>query len=198
MNKKFFLLNSLLNIIIIVFGIILFKNPTFGLYNTTLYFAIYFFAIGMISLLVYFLCRTKENEENLVLAIISVITAGYLFICNNNCSSSYLALAVIIFVGLFVCYKGYRVFKYKDTNSYKWFLELINTLAIFIIGALTILNIYKEISVQTLIFGYFFVSVGFIDLLEILIYFFIKSPYFKEAFKKINTEEKKQKSIFKK
>ncbi|MEG0798915.1 MAG: DUF308 domain-containing protein [Bacilli bacterium] len=189
-DKKFLIINMILNILIIAMGIILFNNPAFGLLDPVYYFSIYFFTLTFLSLIAYFICRRRDNEENLILAVISVITGTYLFLSKGSMDSNYLAMSIIIFTTLFASYKGYAIYRYKDNDSYKWFLELVNTFVIVLIGFLTVINLFNEVSVQTLIFGFYFISLGTIDLLEILIYTFLKSTYFKTIYKKISKEEK--------
>ena len=98
---------------------------------------------------------------------------------------------MLIYTLLIIVNRGLIVYKYKTNDNYLWIIKFIITFLIAFLGILTIINLYNELSVQTLIIGYYFVTLGIMLITEPLFKLFISPKKFNEIVAKILEEDEK-------
>ena len=70
-----------------------------------------------------------------------------------------------------------------------WIVKFVTTFLIGVLGALTAYNLFNEVSVQTLLYGYYFITLGVIMTLENTIDLVVTDDKFDKAMKKVIAEE---------
>jgi len=190
-NLKEIILYTLL----IFLGIIIMLYPSFGLLNSIHYISSLFLIFAFFIIIVYFIAREKGNYNLLFEALISIITATFMFITSDGNPSFILGSGILIFTLLTLVNKGIDIYRYRV--EYIWIIKFIITFLIAFLGFLTINNLYRELSVQTLMIGYYFVTFGIISLIEPVIYLFIPKNKISILLKEFLTEEEIEKAPIK-
>ena len=189
MNKEM-LREIVLYLLLIIMGIIIMVFPTFGLINPIYYVSVLFYLFAFFSIIVYFINRNDKQYEMLFLSLINIIVASYMFLLNDGKTSLVLGTGIIIFTFLFIVNKGYKVYEYKIKNNYNWLIEFVVGFLVTFLGILTIVNLLREMTVPTLMFGYYFVTLGIMCLFVPLFKLFVNSELFENIVKSIVIEEK--------
>lgn len=184
------LVNIVLSLITMLIGIILMSFPAFGLIDSVYYISLIFYIFSFFTVIAYFLERKNENYELLFLSLTNIVTATFMFLYQNKNMAVVFGSSMLIFILLNIFYKGLYSLKYKTEKNYKWFFNLLEVTLIGLVGTLTVVNLYNEISVITMIFGYFFITYGVINIIEPLFELGIESGYFKKLLKEITNEKK--------
>jgi len=131
------------------------------------YYIMYFCAV--IKLIEYFITKEDGDYENILVAMVSVIagTAGIVFHFSNT--PIVLSITLISWVSALAIIKLIKVDYLMDRKNKMWYAEII-TLGIFVlIGILTSINLYFSASVQTLMLGFFFLTMGIVEMVYPLI-----------------------------
>lgn len=190
-NCKTELINIAISFVLFIYGIILFSNPAFGLDDICMYIGLYFLSLTFISFVGYFINRTQDNQNNLVNSVLYLLISA-LLLYSKGTDYKVLALSVLAFTLTFSSYKLLEIYKSIKNNNYKYVIKGITLLMFIIISALTVYNLYNSVSVQTLMFGFYFLILSILTFVENAIYVFIKSSYFKVLYKRIKKEEVSQ------
>lgn len=185
------LVNIVLNLITMLIGIILMSYPAFGLLNPLYYISLVFYIFSFFTVIAYFLQRKNENYELLFLSLINILTATFMYLYQNKTAAFMFGTSLLIFVLLNILNKGIYSLKFKSEKNYKWFFKLLEVTLIGVVGIFTIVNLYNEVSVITMMFGYFFVTYGIINMIEPLFELGIETKYFKKLLNEITKEKSK-------
>lgn len=155
-----------LSVLVIIMGIVIMIFKSFGLLDMVLYTSILFFIFSFFSVICYFIKRKEGDYEILLLALINIITATFMFALKSYDNEVVLGTGMVIFTVLMLANRCYKVFTLKSENSYMWTVKFICTFLSGFLGMLTCINLYKAVTVPTLMFGYYFISLGVILTIE--------------------------------
>ena len=190
-EKKRNIIETILYFILIIMGIIIMSFPAFGLINPIVYLGILFYIYAFFTVIAYFTSRREKNYELLFDSLINIIVASFLIAVPNENVAFMLGTAMLVYTLFTIVNRGFLVYKYKVNNNYLWIIKFIITFLIAFLGILTIINLYNELSVQTLIIGYYFVTLGVMLIAEPLFRMFISPAKFNKIVSKILEEDEK-------
>lgn len=193
-DKKRNIIEIILYIILIIMGIIVMSFPAFGLINPIYYLGALFYIYAFFTVIAYFTSRKEEEYELLFNSLIDIIVASFLIAVPNENAPFMLGTAMLIYTLLVIVNRGFIVYKYKKNENYLWIIKFIITFLIAFLGILTIINLYNELSVQTLIIGYYFITLGVMLVIEPLFKLFISPQKFNKIVAKILEEDGKSES----
>ena len=143
-----------LSILIFIGGVTIMIFKSFGLIDMVLYGSIIFFILAFFGVICYFIRRREGDYEILLFSLISVLTATFMFIFKNEDAAMILGAGLTIFNILVIANRIYKIVTYKNQDNFMWSVKFIGTFLIGFLAILTCVNLYKEISVQTLMLGY--------------------------------------------
>lgn len=181
--------NLILSVIVIIIGIITTVFKSFGLVDIVLYASILFYVFAFFSIIAYFVKRNKGDYETLLLSLINIITATVMFVLKGQDELMVLGLGMTLYTIMMVFNRMYKIIYLKNENSFMWIVKFVTTFLIGVLGALTAYNLFNEVSVQTLLYGYYFITLGVIMTLENTIDLVVTDDKFDKAMKKIIAEE---------
>lgn len=174
-----------LSLLIMIMGIIIMIFKSFGLVEIILYISILFYVLAFLSILAYFIKRKEGDYEILLLALISVITATFLFVFKNDNVPMILGIGMTIFTILEIMNRIYKIVTLKREENFMWIIKFIITFVIGVLGLLTTINLFKEITVQTMMIAYYFITFGFLLSIENFIELFMTDKQFKKILSKM-------------
>lgn len=189
-KKKLLGVDVILYLLISIIGFILLKNPELEVlkpiaYASTLYFIIAFFAI-----IAYFFNRRDKDYEHLIFALNSVIIGAYLFVSATKQNTAFvLGNSVLFFSLLNFINKAYHTIKLTKQNNIEVFPKTALCIMLLLLGILVINNLYNEVTMQTLVLGYYFLTFGLLSLVEPLVIYLFKFPKVQNYFDKLMNEE---------
>lgn len=181
--------NLVLSIIVLLMGVIIMIFKSFGLIEIILYISILFYIYAFFSTIAYFIRRKEGDYELLLLSLINIITATFLFIFKEDNAPMILGAGMTIYTILLVVNRGIKVLNLKKENNFMWIIKFITTFLIAFLGILTTFNLFNEVTVQTMMFGFYFISLGFMLTIENIIEIFITDDTFKRILSKVLAEE---------
>ncbi len=159
----------ILSVLIIFIGVITTIFKSFGLVDIVLYASILFYIFSFFSIIVYFVKRKEGDYEVLLMSLINVITATFMFVFKTDDYKMILGLGFTIYSIMIVSNRIYKIYTLKNENNFMWIVKFMGTILIGFLGMLTSYNLFNEVSVQTLLYGYYFTSLGIILLFENII-----------------------------
>ena len=154
-----------------------------------------FYIYAFFSVLLYFVGRREGDYEILILGLINVVVATFLFVFRNSHISILLGAAMIIYTILVIINRGFRIVTLKKKESFMWVVKFVITFLIGILGILTSINLYTQVTVQTLVYGYYFLSLGFLMSIESVIELLVTEDRYKKLLRKVLVEEDKLEEI---
>ena len=180
-----------LSILIFIGGVTIMIFKSFGLIDMVLYGSIIFFILAFSGVICYFIRRREGDYEILLFSLISILTATFLFIFKNDDAAMILGAGLTIFNILVIANRIYKIVTYKNQDNFMWSVKFIGTFLIGFLAILTCVNLYKEISVQTLMLGYYFTCLGVIMTIENLVELFVTKDKFDKFVSKVIENEYK-------
>ena len=174
-----------LSILIFIGGVTIMIFKSFGLIDMVLYGSIIFFILAFFGVICYFIRRREGDYEILLFSLISVLTATFMFIFKNEDAAMILGAGLTIFNILVIANRIYKIVTYKNQDNFMWSVKFIGTFLIGFLAILTCVNLYKEISVQTLMLGYYFTCLGVIMTIENLVELFVTKDKFDKFVSKV-------------
>ena len=184
---------SILSIIVLLMGVIVMIFKTFGLIEIVLYGSILFYIYALFSTILYFVGRKEGDYELLLLSLINIITATFMFLFKNDNEAMILGAGMTIFTILLVANRGVKIIQLRREDNYIWIVKFVVTFLIGFLGMLTTFNIFNNVTVQTMMFGFYFISLGFMLTIESLINMFISNDTFKKILSKVIEDESTKK-----
>lgn len=180
-----------LSILIFIGGVTIMIFKSFGLIDMVLYGSIIFFILAFFGVICYFIRRREGDYEILLFSLISILTATFMFILKNDDAAMILGAGLTIFNILVIANRIYKIITYKNQDNFMWSVKFIGTFLIGFLAILTCVNLYKEISVQTLMLGYYFTCLGVIMTIENLVELFVTKDKFDKFVSKVIENEYK-------
>jgi len=192
-NAELNLISQLsLSIIVMLMGVVIIIFKSFGLIDVNLYVSILFYIYAFFSTIMYFVKRKEGDYELLLLSLINIITATFINIFKADNVAMILGAAMTIYTILITANRGYKAYSLKRNNSYMWIIKFIVTFLIAFLGILTAYNLYNEVTVQTMMFGFYFISLGFMLTVEDIIELFMTDEKLKKLLAKVLEDEPKR------
>ena len=181
----------ILSSLILIGGIIIMIFKSFGLVDMVLYGSIIFFILAFFGVICYFIKRKDGDYEMLLFSLISIITATFMFVFKNDEPRMILGAGMTIFNILIIANRIYKVYTFRNENNFMWSVKFIATFLVGFLAILTCVNLYKEISVQTLMIGYYFTCLGLIMTIENSVELFVTQDKFNKFINKVADSEYK-------
>lgn len=185
--------------IILLMGAILLVYPSSAVDNVNTLFYTIMYIYAMITFCEYFITKEEGDYEKLFTALACTLagTSGIIF--NLESTPMVLSLTLIGWVSIMAIIKLIKVDYLMDRNNKMWNVKIILFGAFILIGILTSINLYYEITTQTLMLGFFFLVSGLLELSYPLIEGFydkyldkFKNEYKKEIVKELNKPKKEK------
>lgn len=189
-NKRLFSLLASLAVLLIGVILLMFPDLAFDNVNTLFYTVMYIYA--MVVFCEYLLTKEPEDYEKLFTALACTLagTSGIIF--NLERTPMVLSLTLISWVSIMSVIKLIKVDYLMDRHNKMWNVKIVLFGAFILIGILTSINLYYEITTQTLILGFFFFINGLLEVSYPLIEGFY-DKYMKLMKKESNKKEKTSK-----
>ena len=178
-----------LSVIVLIMGIIIMIFKAFGLTDIILYVSILFYIYAFFSIIAYFVKRKEGDYELLLLSLINIIVATYMFVFQKDNLPMILGSAMTVYTILMVANRGYKVLMLKGQNNFIWVVKFIMTFLLAFIGILTTINLFNETTVQTMMMGYYFITTGVLMTIESSIELFVTDRAFNKIVSKLVDEE---------
>ena len=161
-NKNFFSFIS--SVIILLIGIILLAYPEIVVDNVNTLFYTIMYIYAMLTFCEYFIHHESEDYEKLFESLACVLagTSGVIF--NLESTPKVLSLSLISWVSIMAIIKLIKVDYLMDRNNKMWNVKIVLFGAFILIGILTSINLYYEITTQTLMLGFFFLINGLLEI----------------------------------
>lgn len=185
------LTKGILCIITTLTGILLMSYPALGMLDPVFFISMIFYLLAFFSVTAYFIKRVKDDYELLLISFSNILIGTFMFLMQDMRASLVLGAGILFYTLLNLVIKGYYLYKFKKEKDYNWSVKLIESSIIILIGILTIFNLINEISVFTLMFGYYFITYGIINMIEPVFTYLIESGSLKELLKEIDKKGNK-------
>lgn len=185
----------ILSILILLMGVVVMIFKSFGLIEIVLYGSVLFYIYAIFSTVLYFVGRKEDDYELLLLSLINIITATFMFVFKKDNPAMILGAGMTIFTILIIANRGVKVIQLRREDNYLWIVKFIVTFLIGFLGMLTTFNLFNNVTVQTMMFGFYFISLGFMLTIESIINIFITNDKFKKILSKIIEEDSKLEKI---
>ncbi|MDD4187719.1 MAG: DUF308 domain-containing protein [Bacilli bacterium] len=160
------ILNIGVSIILILMGVFLLVFPLFGSTAPNRLLYILFIIYGGIKTIEYILTRNEKDYEDLYTGIACLLAAasGIKFV--SYTVPLVLSITLFSWVGIMAIIKLIKLDYYHDRDHLMFYVNLVTFSLFILLGLLTCINLYYELSVQILILGFFFVINGLLNLAE--------------------------------
>ena len=153
-------------LILILIGTILLILPLYKIDNIKSLSIIVFSLYSIISIIQFFLTKKSKDYEGLHTFLASLVGLVCCIIFKVQNDPSKLAMTLMVWIGLMSLTKLKKTDYYHDRKDRMWKLHAV-ILAIFIlVGLLTCINLYFETMVQVIVFGFFMLIHGILELFE--------------------------------
>ena len=183
------------SVLTIIMGIVIMTFKAFGLTKLVLYTSSLFYIYAFLSIIAYFIKRREGDYELLILSLIHVVVATILYAFKDSNMNIMLGAAILIYSILYTCNRLYKIYQLKRAESYMWVVKLMVTILVCFLGLLTSLNFYTQITVQTMMLGYYFITLGIMITIESIIELFITEDQYRRLLKKVLANESKMDEI---
>lgn len=159
-------INLVVSGILILLGLLLLIFPWFGIKDPTHLLYILFGIYGVIKLFEYFFTKAGSDREDLYTGIVCLLAMISAFLFSSYNQALVLGITLVSWVAVMALIKLIKLDFYHDRHHKMFYVNLTTFLVFLIIGVLTSINLYFDLTVQTLVLGYFFVINGLINLAE--------------------------------
>ena len=163
------MLSITVSMILILLGVFLLMFPWFGETKPSKLLYLLFTIYSGIKLIEYILTKTDEKDgdkEDLYTGIACLLAA----ICGLKFATystpMVLSITLMSWVGIMAIIKLIKLDYLHDRKKNLFFVNLITFSLFLLIGLLTSINLYFDITVQTIMLGFFFVVNGLLNLAE--------------------------------
>ncbi len=164
--KKYQISQFICFFIIFCLGAALMIYPSLGFKNINQLFFLIMLIYGFLSYVLYMLIRRKDDYEYLYISLASVIIAMIEVFLPKENVNLVLSLSLVGWMSLVAIIKLIKVDYYHDRNDILWFVRSITFVLFLIIGTLTAVNLYYNIEVQSLMLGFFLISVSILEVFD--------------------------------
>lgn len=152
--------------VLILLGILLLIYPWFGLTEPSKLLYLLFSVYGGIKIIEYILTRVPGDKEDLYTAVACILAAISGFKFGDYSSPMVLSITLMSWVAIMAIIKLIKLDFYHDRENGMLYVNLITFSLFLLLGILTSVNLYFNITVQTLMLGFFFIVNGLLNLAE--------------------------------
>ena len=160
--------DMIIDAILIVIGIVMLMLPTFKITDIKNLFFTIMILYAILNFIQFILTRKSKDYEGLYTMLISlgIGFVGLFFSFNNPFQ---LAASVLSWTTLMGIAKLIKTNYYNDRRDRMYKLRIFTLIAFMVLGLLTSINLYYEISVQVVVLGFFFYTHGILELIDPLV-----------------------------
>lgn len=195
-DRTFLLIDFMLYMLYIVCGYILLRYPEIEVLQPIRYVTPLFYLFGFFSLIAYFMNRRSEDYEFLFLGLINILTGSFILFFSYYTDTGFiLGNALLIYSITMVLNKGWHTIKLSRENNVNMFPKFAITILLTLLGILVTSNLYKEMTLQTLILGYYFISFGVLSLFEPIMIIILRNKKIRKQLISLLEEENKKEKI---
>ena len=157
-----------LAILLIILGVVIISLPVLDFVNLKVTLFVSFGLIAIFNLVSFIITYKDKDVESLLTFIVSALIlflVGYL----DLKKFVNVAMILMIWVAFISLVRLKKADYYNDRKNKAWIIQMVS-IAIFILtGLLTAVNLSYSSTIQTLLFGYFFLINGILELVDPLI-----------------------------
>lgn len=154
------------SVILILLGVFLLLFPWFGEASPSKLLYLLFSIYGGVKVIEFILTRTDGDREDLYTGIACVLAAVSGFKFADYTTSLVLSLTLVSWVAIMSIIKLIKLDYYHDRGDRMFIVNLITFSLFLLLGLLTSANLYFEVTIQTLMLGFFFVVNGILNFAE--------------------------------
>ena len=148
--------------------------PIFNVSNVKLVFIVVIALYGVIHLIKNFFILTAKDYSGFSTSLSCVVALVLMLFLDVNDSPWNLALILFIWVILMSLTKLKESDYYHDRKSKLWELNIVNLILFILTGILAAINLYYTGDIQILVFGFFFLINGILELMDPLVAYLIE------------------------
>ena len=168
-NKRKYKLEITVALISILVGAISLILPYFGVNNCRLVLIVAFGLLTIASLLLFILKPKDKDLESLYTGIISLLLL--IMVIALIPTPSNLALMILMYVLFLSLIRLKKADFYHDRHNGIWQVNVVTLGLLILVGIISSINLYYSGSVQIIVFGYFFLINGILELIDPLVLF---------------------------
>lgn len=184
--------------IYMIIGAGLLFYPELEVINPVVFSTFIFFILGFFAIICYFVNRRKNNYEFLYLGLINIVVGAFVFIVGNSAKSNYLLCSsILIYTLLVVVNKSVYAYKLSKNDDLNMFPKIGIAIIIALLGVLITSNLYNEVTMKTLVLGYYFLLFGIVNIFEPIIGLFLRKENVKDKVLKIMYKTEVEEAIVK-
>lgn len=182
--SKAYISYIILSVFLIGLGLFNLLFPYIGMEDLLFYTSMVFLLYAIVTFFCYMWARKEQDYELLLLTITNIIVGSFLFLCRDGNVQVVLGTAIIAFYlqALGIRYNKLKLLKKQKDNTF--YAKLTTTVLLTILTCLVAYNLYTDKTVQTMLYGYYFIVYGIIWLLDLVLYFVTNSEKFDKYIKK--------------
>lgn len=155
-----------LSIFLICLGIFNLVYPYIGMEDLLFYTSMIFLLFAFVTLVCYLWSRKEGDYELLLLTITNIIVGVFLFLCREKNVQVILGTAVLAFFVQAIAVRIRQIIFLKKKKDNLYFSKLTISVLLSVLTLLVVFNLYTGTTVQTMLFGYYFIVYGIIWLLD--------------------------------
>lgn len=181
--SKTYISYIILSVFLIGLGIFNLLFPYIGMEDLLFYTSMVFLLYAVVTFSCYMWARKEQDYELLLLTITNIIVGSFLFLCREGNIQVVLGTAIIAFYlqALGVRYNKLKLLKKQKDNTF--YAKLTTTILLTVLTVLVAYNLYTDTTVQTMLYGYYFVVYGIIWLLDLILHYVTSSNKFDKYIK---------------
>ena len=168
-NKQKYKLEIVVALIYLLMGAISLILPFFGINNCKVVLIVVFSLISIASLGLYVLKPKDKDLESLFTFLASLLLLMLAILLKQTPLN--LALMLLLYVMFLSLIRLKKADFYHDRRNTMWQINLITLGILILVGLVTSINLYYQSEVQILMFGYFFLVNGILELIDPLVLF---------------------------
>lgn len=154
--------------VLLIIGLSIVMNPWVGESNPLFYIACMFIIFAFFSFFAYFLGKEEDDYELLLLSLINVVMAVFLYYYREGDLPLILSYSLSAWSFFYISLKLITAFLYKDNNPKKYSLKMFITAIILILSSFSIFKLYNDdILLDLMVYGYYFVIISVLNFLEV-------------------------------
>lgn len=157
-----------LAILLIILGVVIISLPILDFVNLKVTLLVSFGLIALFNLVSFIITYKDKDVESLLTFIVSTLIL-FLVIYLDLKQFVNVAMILMIWVAFISLVRLKKADYYNDRKNKAWIIQMVS-IAIFVLtGLLTAVNLSYSSTIQTLLFGYFFLINGILELVDPLI-----------------------------
>lgn len=170
----------ILSVFLICLGIFNLVYPYIGMEDLLFFTSMIFLLFAFVTLLCYLWSRKDGDYELLLLTITNIIVGVFLYLCREKNIQVILGTAVLAFFVQAIAIKVRQILYLKKKEDDLFFPKLTIAVLLSVLTLLVVFNLYTGTTVQTMLFGYYFIVYGILWLLDCTLGLLVKTKKVKK------------------